>query len=234
MAAFSDTTAMGRYDYQYDHAAEPMEPDPQQTIEHAIGDVIIAFEELDEAIAGAISGILNRGDEFGRIVTSQLAFRNKVDMFGALVKHDRPNSKWAHDFRVPGIQRSKFTARVKHLAAKVTLRRLNEIQRPSGAFTKAVGPYSPPSHAIAGSRPILSFTASRRRCRISRISKNVVRNMRRVRKIDDVRVPVLKRQPCRFSCILESLFRMDTILSALSNTVGPVISRVEGDPSLRI
>jgi hypothetical protein len=140
MAAFSDTTAMGRYDYQYDHAAEPMEPDPQQTIEHAIGDVIIAFEELDEAIAGAISGILNRGEEFGRIVTSQLAFRNKVDMFGALVKHDRPNSilaklidelcagcvsieeernkivhsKWAHDFRVPGIQRSKFTARVKH------------------------------------------------------------------------------------------------------------------------
>ena len=40
---------MSRYDYQYDHAAEPMEPDPGQTIEHAIGDVIIAFEELPGA-----------------------------------------------------------------------------------------------------------------------------------------------------------------------------------------
>jgi hypothetical protein len=88
IAAFCDTITMGRYDYRYDHAAEPMEPDPGQTIEHAIGDVIIAFEELDDAIAGAISGILNRGDEMGRIVTSQLSFRNKVDMFGALVKHE--------------------------------------------------------------------------------------------------------------------------------------------------
>jgi hypothetical protein len=61
MAAFSDTTVMGRYDYQYDHAADPMEPDPGQTIEHAMGDVINAFEELDVAIASAISGILTRG-----------------------------------------------------------------------------------------------------------------------------------------------------------------------------
>ena len=49
-----------------------MEPDPEQTIEHAIGDDIIAFEEVDHAIAGAISGILNRGDEFGRIVITKL------------------------------------------------------------------------------------------------------------------------------------------------------------------
>ncbi|HVA15271.1 MAG TPA: hypothetical protein VNF99_18625 [Stellaceae bacterium] len=130
---------MGRYDYQYDHASEPMEHDPEQTIEHAMGDVIIAFEELDDAIAGAISGILNRGDEVGRIVTAQLSFRNKVDMFGALIKFDRPDSviatlidglcagllsvetvrneivhsKWRQDFTA-GIQRSKFTARVKH------------------------------------------------------------------------------------------------------------------------
>jgi hypothetical protein len=69
---------MGRYDYKYDHAADPMEPEPGQTIEHAIGDVIIGFEELDDAISFAISGILNRGDDMGRIVTSQLSFRNKV------------------------------------------------------------------------------------------------------------------------------------------------------------
>jgi hypothetical protein len=67
VAFFSDITAMGRYDYHYDHAADPMEPDPGQTIEHAIGDVIIRFEELDDAIAFAISGILNRGDDVGRI-----------------------------------------------------------------------------------------------------------------------------------------------------------------------
>ena len=139
-ACFRDTTPMGRYDYKYDHAADPMEPEPGQTIEHAIGDVIIGFEELDDAISFAISGILNRGDDMGRIVTSQLSFRNKVDMFGALVKHDRPDSilaklidelcagclsveeernkivhsKWSRSFEKPGIQRSKFTARVKH------------------------------------------------------------------------------------------------------------------------
>ena len=71
---FRDTTAMGRYDYKYDHAADPMEPEPGQLIEHAIGDVIIGFEELDDAISFAISGILNRGDDMGRIVTSQLSF----------------------------------------------------------------------------------------------------------------------------------------------------------------
>jgi hypothetical protein len=43
IAVFGDTTTMGRYDYAYDHAADPMEPDPGQTIEHAIGDVIIGF-----------------------------------------------------------------------------------------------------------------------------------------------------------------------------------------------
>jgi hypothetical protein len=131
---------MGRYDYKYDHANDPVEPDEGQTIEHAIGEVIIAFEELDDILSGAIAGILNRGDDIGRIVTAPLSFKLKVDMFGALFKADRPNStitkmidelcagchsieeernkiihsKWQHDFRLPGIQRSKFTARAKH------------------------------------------------------------------------------------------------------------------------
>lgn len=128
-----------------------MEPQSGQSIEHAIGDVIIAFEELDDAISFAISGILNRGDEIGRIVTSQLSFRAKVDMFGALVKRDRPksilaelidelcagclsveeernkivHSKWRREFDEPGMRRSKFTARVKH-----GLKEANETWRP--------------------------------------------------------------------------------------------------------
>jgi hypothetical protein len=56
---------------------QPLEPQSGQTIEHTIGDVIIGFEELDDAISFAISGILNRSDEIGRIVTSQLSFRCK-------------------------------------------------------------------------------------------------------------------------------------------------------------
>jgi hypothetical protein len=142
---------VGRYDYKYDHDSGAMEPEPGHTIEHAIGDVIIGFEELDDTISGAISGILNRGEDIGRIVTSQLSFRSKVDMFGALIKHDRPNStlakliddlcvgcvsieeernkivhsKWRRDFELPGIQRSKFTARAKH-----GLKETNEMWHP--------------------------------------------------------------------------------------------------------
>jgi hypothetical protein len=131
---------MGRYDYHYDHDAEPMETNPGETIEHAIGDIIIAFEELDDAVVAAISEIINRGDDVARIITSQLSFHNKVEMFGALVKHDRPgsylagiiddlcagclsievernkivHSKWHRHFDKPGIQRSKYTARLKN------------------------------------------------------------------------------------------------------------------------
>lgn len=137
---FGDTPKMGRYDFQYqpDDSATVFGKD--QTVEHALADVIIAFEDLDDMLTGAISGILGRGEDVGRIVTSQLSFRNKVDMFGALVKFDRPattlatligelctgclaieeernkivHSKWWHDLSTPDIHRSKFTARAKH------------------------------------------------------------------------------------------------------------------------
>jgi len=131
---------MGRYDYKYDHENDPMEPDEGKTVEHAIGEVIIAFEELDDMVSGAISAILSRGDDIGRVVTAQLSFKTKVDMFGALFKADRPkstitkiidelcagchfieeernkivHSKWKTNWQAPGIQRSKFTARAKH------------------------------------------------------------------------------------------------------------------------
>lgn len=142
---------MGRYDFQYqpDDSATVFGKD--QTVEHAFAEVVIAFEDLDDTLADAISGILSRGEDVGRIVTSQLSFRNKVDMFGALVKFDRPtttlatlidefcagclsieaernkivHSKWRQDFSTSGIHRSKFTAR-----AKDGLKKTRETWRP--------------------------------------------------------------------------------------------------------
>jgi hypothetical protein len=106
----------------------------------ALGKVIIAFEQLDEMLATSISFLLRRGDEVGRIVTAQLSFRAKVDMFGALFKAHRPqstifnlidelcaaclqiedernkivHSKWSNTLDNKALSRSKFTARAKH------------------------------------------------------------------------------------------------------------------------
>jgi hypothetical protein len=136
---FSEITAMGRYDYKYDDT-QPLEPIDESTIEHSMGEVIIWFEALDDAVSAAIAGILNRGDVIGRVVTTPLSFRLKVEMFSNLFKADRPTSsiaeviddlcaaclqieeernkivhaKWARALTGGGMKRSKFSTKMKH------------------------------------------------------------------------------------------------------------------------
>jgi hypothetical protein len=130
---------MGRYDYKYDDT-QPPEPINESTIEHSMGDVIIWFEALDDAVSAAIAGILNRGDVIGRVVTTPLSFRLKVEMFSDLFKADRPtssiaeliddlcaaclqieeernkivHSKWARAMGGSEMERSKFSTKMKH------------------------------------------------------------------------------------------------------------------------
>lgn len=134
-----ENTAMGRYDYKYDDN-EPLEPIDESTVEHSMGEVIIWFEALDDAVSAAISGIVNRGDTIGRVVTTPLSFRLKVEMFANLFKVDRPtspiseiiedlcaaclqieeernkivHSKWARALNGSGMGRSKFSTKIKH------------------------------------------------------------------------------------------------------------------------
>ena len=51
---------MSRYDYCYENK-EPLVPVDESTMEHSMGEIIVWFEALDDAISSAISGILNRG-----------------------------------------------------------------------------------------------------------------------------------------------------------------------------
>jgi hypothetical protein len=130
---------MGRYDYKYDDT-QPPEPINESTIEHSMGEVIIWFEALDDAVSAAIAGILNRGDVIGRVVTTPLSFRLKVEMFSNLFKADRPtssiaeliddlcaaclqieeernkivHSKWARAMGGSEMERSKFSTKMKH------------------------------------------------------------------------------------------------------------------------
>lgn len=130
---------MGRYEFKYPDASEPGLPYDEPTVPSALGNTIILFEELDEQLSTAISFLLKRGDKIGRIVTAELSFRAKVNLFVALFKELRPqskelaemhelaagclqieekrnqavHSKWRNQLEGPGMTRVKYTARGK-------------------------------------------------------------------------------------------------------------------------
>ena len=58
----------------------------------AIGDVTICFADLEDQLSTSISFVLQRGDEVGRIVTAELAFKNKTHLLASLFKATRSDS----------------------------------------------------------------------------------------------------------------------------------------------
>jgi hypothetical protein len=133
---------MGRYDFRYPDPEEGDDvlPNEVTTLETILGETVIWFEELDEQLSTAISFLLRRGDDVGRVVSAELPFRAKVNLLEALFRQDRPksgnldllrdlaaacsqieekrnqviHSKWHHSLDGHGLTRSKFTARGKH------------------------------------------------------------------------------------------------------------------------
>ena len=131
---------MGHFDFgESDYADESM-PSDLSTVLSAIGEIVMWFEDLDEQLSTAIGFLLRGEDEVGRIITAELSFRAKVNLFGALFRHDRPNSerldylrelcgaclqieqkrnqvvhsKWRNQLDGLGMTRVKLTARGKH------------------------------------------------------------------------------------------------------------------------
>jgi len=52
-----------------------------------IGEVIVHFQRIEEAISQCIAAMVSRERRIGEIVTSELSFRAKVDVFRALFLH---------------------------------------------------------------------------------------------------------------------------------------------------
>jgi hypothetical protein len=133
---------MGQYDFAYPEPDEspPAFPQEEKTLAHMLGETVLWFEELDDQLSTAISFLLRRGDQVGRIVTCELSFRAKLNLFEALFRNERPDSKNLDDLRElcrscsqieekrnqvihsnwrsvingPGVTRLKYTARGKH------------------------------------------------------------------------------------------------------------------------
>ena len=52
-----------------------------------IGEVIVHFQRIEEAISQCIAAMVSRERSIGEIVTSELSFRAKVNVLGALFLH---------------------------------------------------------------------------------------------------------------------------------------------------
>jgi hypothetical protein len=81
---------MGRFEFR----PGPSQPDcgSSKSVLEAIGEVVNSFEKLDDQVATAISFLLRRGEEVGRIVTAGMSFRSKVNLLVVLVAHERAQS----------------------------------------------------------------------------------------------------------------------------------------------
>ncbi|MGA8864828.1 MAG: hypothetical protein WBM09_08950 [Gallionella sp.] len=69
-----------RTSYTYEERVEP------QPFMSAIGQMAVWFAELEDEVSEAIIKLLKIAPDTGRIVTTELSFRNKVHMMSALVK----------------------------------------------------------------------------------------------------------------------------------------------------
>ena len=110
------------------------------TVTEALGEAVISFEQLDEQFSTSIAFLLRRGDTIGQIVTAELSFKAKVNLFVSMFKHAAPetehseqirelagacrkaegirnqliHSKWRRELEGSEMVRTKFTARAKH------------------------------------------------------------------------------------------------------------------------
>jgi hypothetical protein len=132
---------MGRYSFDLPNRDEVSpQQNEEQSLEECVGQTVLMFEELDDQLSTAISFLLRRGEEVGRIVTCGLSFRAKVNLLEVLFRTDRPTSSnleslrevcgacleveqkrneivhsiWRRAINGGGVTRHKYTARGKH------------------------------------------------------------------------------------------------------------------------
>jgi hypothetical protein len=77
--SYSDPSTASSWEFG-DHLAE------------ALGTATISFAALDDDVSNAISFLLQRGVEVGRVVTAELSFKNKLHLLGSLFRHAAPKS----------------------------------------------------------------------------------------------------------------------------------------------
>jgi len=125
--------------FKYPDASEELIPGYSYDVRQSLGEVIIWFEDLDEQLSSAITFLLRRDDTVGQIVTAELSFKGKVNLFGVLFNYERPSSeyldrlkelcgeclhieeirnqvvhsKWRNMLEGSGMTRSKYIARHK-------------------------------------------------------------------------------------------------------------------------
>lgn len=129
---------MSRYEFKLPDRDEPAFPGEAPSIAEALGHTVMAFEALDEQLSTAISFLLRRTEDVGRIVSADLSFRAKVNLFSVLFQQEAPSgsiellhdlvkacdliaeirnrvvhSKWMREIDGEGMTRYKWTARAK-------------------------------------------------------------------------------------------------------------------------
>ncbi|RPH47175.1 MAG: hypothetical protein EHM85_20360 [Desulfobacteraceae bacterium] len=65
----------------------------------ALGEIIIWFEDLDEQLSTAVTFLLHCDDTVGHILTAELSFKYKLNLFGALFRSERPSSNYLEHLR---------------------------------------------------------------------------------------------------------------------------------------
>jgi hypothetical protein len=127
-------------DFKYPDASDEGFPGDPTTVAESLGEAVMAFEELDEQLSTSIAFLLRRGDTVGQIMTAEMSFKAKVNLFVVLFMHEAPktesaerlrelagvcgkaeevrnqliHSKWRRQLDSSAMARGKFTARAKH------------------------------------------------------------------------------------------------------------------------
>ncbi len=127
-------------DFSYSDPAAAPSWDFGNQMAEAIGEVTINFADLEDDVSAAISFLLKRGDDVGRIVTAELSFKGKLNLVAAVFRHLTPESErleslrellglclkiegirnqvvhssWIRHVDNPKVIRRKFTAKMRH------------------------------------------------------------------------------------------------------------------------
>jgi len=79
--------------FTYPDASEVPHFGASASVPEALGEVVIAFEVLDEVLSTAISYLLRRTDEVGEAVTAGPTFRAKLDLLVSLFRLEAHSSR---------------------------------------------------------------------------------------------------------------------------------------------
>ena len=81
-------------DFVYPTPDEKGFPGEEYTPAEAIGNVTIYFADLEEQLSRGIHFLIGVAEEASRAITSELSFKNKVNLFASLFRQRRPASEW--------------------------------------------------------------------------------------------------------------------------------------------